>query len=63
MQESFLEGNGGDDGYGGGDGGGDKASEKEVNEWIRRVRDGTTVLEKRREMRARWDKGRVGGWR
>ena len=54
MQESFLEG---------GEGGQGKASEQEVSEWIRRIREGTTMLEKRREMRARWDEGRVGGWR
>ena len=59
MQESFLEGGGEDDGYGGGG----KASEKEVAEWVRRIREGSTTLEKRREMRARWDEGRVGGWR
>ena len=62
MQESFLEG-GTDDGayYGAASGG--KASEKEVTEWVRRIREGATTLEKRREMRARWDEGRVGGWR
>ena len=61
MQESFLEGHGEDDVYSGGANG--KASEKEVMEWVRRIREGTTTLEKRREMRARWDEGRVGGWR
>ena len=61
MQESFLEGSGEEDPcYSGGNG---KASEKEVTEWVRRIREGTTTLEKRREMRARWDEGRVGGWR
>ena len=61
MQESFLESSNSDDGYyGGADG---KASEKEVTEWVRRIREGATTLEKRREMRARWDEGRVGGWR
>lgn len=59
MQESFLEGTN-DDAYNGGHG---KASEKEVTEWVRRIREGATTLEKRREMRARWDEGRVGGWR
>jgi hypothetical protein len=61
MQESFLEGSN-DDGahYDGGHG---KATEKEVTEWVRRIREGATTLEKRREMRARWDEGRVGGWR
>jgi hypothetical protein len=61
VHESFLEGGGvGDEYYGNGDG---KANEKEVTEWIKRIREGTTILEKRREMRARWDEGRVGGWR
>lgn len=61
VQESFLEG-GEEEVYGGGPGAG-KASDKEVSEWIRRIREGTTTLEKRRETRARWDEGRVGGWR
>lgn len=54
VQESFLD-ESGDAGH--------IASEKEVTDWIKRIREGTTVLEKRREMRARWDEGRVGGWR
>lgn len=61
VHESFVEG--GSDGhetYGGSNG---KASEKEVTEWVRRIREGTTILEKRREMRQRWDENRVGGWR
>ncbi|EXJ68301.1 uncharacterized protein A1O5_08916 [Cladophialophora psammophila CBS 110553] len=62
MQESFLEGGNDDDAYYGGANGG-KASEKEVTEWVRRIKEGATILEKRREMRARWDEGRVGGWR
>ena len=61
MTESFLDGSTGEDGYYG-DGSG-KASEKEVTDWVRRIREGTATLEKRREMRARWDEGRVGGWR
>jgi hypothetical protein len=60
VHESFLDG--GEDEFNGGGGDG-KASEKEVSEWIRRIREGTTTLEKRRETRARWDEGRVGGWR
>ncbi|RVX70177.1 hypothetical protein B0A52_05510 [Exophiala mesophila] len=71
IQESFLDGTGADDvaagaaGYYGGmpGAGGGKASEKEVSEWVRRIREGATTLERRREMRARWDEGRVGGWR
>jgi hypothetical protein len=62
MQESFLEGGPGDDAYYGSASGG-KANEKEVTEWVRRIKEGATTLEKRREMRARWDEGRVGGWR
>lgn len=66
--ESFLDGGtdessdyaAGDLGGGARDG---KASDKEVADWIKRIREGATVLEKRREMRARWDEGRVGGWR
>ena len=61
MQESFLEGSE-DEFYAGGEGSG-RASDKEVGEWIRRIREGTSMLEKRRETRARWDEGRVGGWR
>ncbi|KAL9108862.1 MAG: hypothetical protein Q9227_006393 [Pyrenula ochraceoflavens] len=41
----------------------EKATEKEVSDWVRRIREGTVLLEKRREARARWDEGRVGGWR
>lgn len=62
MQESFLDGGTDEDAYYGAAHGG-KASEKEVTEWVRRIREGSTILEKRREMRARWDEGRVGGWR
>lgn len=60
VQESFLEGSGGGDEF---YGSGGKASEKEVTDWIKRIRENATALEKRREMRARWDEGRVGGWR
>lgn len=61
VQESFLEG--GSSGHEYDNGVGTKASEKEVTDWVKRIREGATVLEKRREMRARWDEGRVGGWR
>lgn len=60
VHDSFVEGGGAGHEYGSADG---KATEKEVTEWVKRVREGTTVLEKRREMRQRWDEGRVGGWR
>ncbi|KAJ9252062.1 hypothetical protein DTO195F2_7611 [Paecilomyces variotii] len=52
VEESFLEG----DHHG-------RASEKEVVDWVRRVRAEAAKLEARREARARWDEGRVGGWR
>lgn len=58
IQESFMEGS-----YDGNTGADGKASEKEVTDWVRRIREGATTLAKRREMRARWDEGRVGGWR
>lgn len=61
VHESFVDGGGeGHEFFGDGSG---KASEKEVTEWVKRIREGTTTLEKRREMRQRWDEGRVGGWR
>jgi len=40
-----------------------RAEEREVGEWIRRARAERAVLMGRRERRARWDEGRVGGWR
>ncbi|KAK2801119.1 hypothetical protein FQN50_007846 [Emmonsiellopsis sp. PD_5] len=51
VEESFLDGEGG------------LASEREVVEWVRRVRGEGARLEGRREARSRWDEGRVGGWR
>jgi hypothetical protein len=53
VEESFLEG---EHQHG-------RASEKEVADWVRRVRVEGAKLEARREARARWDEGRVGGWR
>ncbi|KAF9885979.1 hypothetical protein FE257_012157 [Aspergillus nanangensis] len=52
VEESFLEG----EHHG-------RASEKEVADWIRRVRGETAKLAARREAKSRWDEGRVGGWR
>ncbi|PGH27395.1 hypothetical protein AJ80_00873 [Polytolypa hystricis UAMH7299] len=67
VEESFLEDDGGGAGAGGagagGDGGSRKAGEREVSEWVKRVRGEGARLEMRREERARWDEGRVGGWR
>ncbi|EFR03682.1 hypothetical protein MGYG_06679 [Nannizzia gypsea CBS 118893] len=54
VEESFLEE---------GQRGGGVAGEREVAEWIRRIRTEAAKLEARREARARWDEGRVGGWR
>ncbi|KAL1999597.1 hypothetical protein VTN02DRAFT_4294 [Thermoascus thermophilus] len=53
VEESFLE----EDHHQG------RASDKEVADWVRRVRAEAAKLEARREARARWDEGRVGGWR
>lgn len=39
------------------------ASEREVTDWVRRYRDAKKVYYARRESKARWDEGRVGGWR
>ena len=79
VEESFLEDAGGSGGAGGdglrrreeegGGGGGGRsgaagqASEREVVEWVKRVRSEGAKLEARREAKARWDEGRVGGWR
>lgn len=38
-------------------------SEREVQEWVKGVREGRKVVELRKERRGRWDEGRVGGWR
>jgi hypothetical protein len=62
VEESFLEeGGGGGEEYGHNAVG--MASEREVGDWVKRIREGTAVLERRKESRARWDEGRVGGWR
>lgn len=52
VEESFLE----EDHHG-------QVTEKEVADWIRRVRAEAARLASRREAKARWDEGRVGGWR
>ncbi|KAL2832063.1 hypothetical protein BDW59DRAFT_139633 [Aspergillus cavernicola] len=53
VEESFLE----EEHHG------DRATEKEVGDWVRRVRGEGAKLAGRREAKARWDEGRVGGWR
>lgn len=56
LEESFLEGHGA--------GGTDTvASEREVIEFVRRLREGRKVAYLRAERKERWDAGRVGGWR
>ncbi|KAI4180368.1 MAG: hypothetical protein LQ346_007007, partial [Caloplaca aetnensis] len=51
LEESFL------------DEGGEKVGEREVGEFVKRYREGRRGVGRRREERARWDEGRVGGWR
>lgn len=41
----------------------DRATEKEITDWVRRVRTEASKLAARKEAKARWDEGRVGGWR
>ncbi|KAJ5160472.1 Modifier of rudimentary Modr [Penicillium canariense] len=52
VEESFLDGN-----HQG------RATEKEITDWVRRVRAEAAKLAARKEAKARWDEGRVGGWR
>ncbi|CBX92871.1 hypothetical protein LEMA_P055770.1 [Plenodomus lingam JN3] len=56
LEESFLEG----EGYGGGEA---VASEREVADFVRRLREGRKIAYLRAERKERWDEGRVGGWR
>ncbi|KAF2651937.1 hypothetical protein K491DRAFT_605939 [Lophiostoma macrostomum CBS 122681] len=56
LEESFLEG----EGSGGSDA---VASEREVADFVRRLREGRKVAYLRAERKERWDDGRVGGWR
>lgn len=39
------------------------AGEREVEAWLRRVKEQKKVGFLRRERKGRWDEGRVGGWR
>lgn len=56
LEESFLEG----ENLRAGD---SVASEREVAEFVRRLREGRKVAYIRAERKERWDEGRVGGWR
>jgi hypothetical protein len=42
---------------------GGTASDREVTEFVRRVRDAKKTAFLRQERKKRWDEGRVGGWR
>lgn len=61
VYESFLDGGNNPHNLDGGLDG--KATEKDVNDWIKRIREGTVTLERRKEVKSRWDEGRVGGFR
>lgn len=50
VEDSFLEGDG-------------VATERELGDWVRKIKTEAAILEKRIQARARWDEGRVGGWR
>lgn len=50
IEESFLEQGG-------------LAKEREVADFVRRVRDAKRIAFLRTERKERWDEGRVGGWR
>ena len=52
VEESFLD----EDHHG-------RATEKEIADWVRRVRAEASKLAARQEAKARWDVGGVGGWR
>ena len=52
MEESWLE-----------EEQGATASEREVGEFVRRVKEARKVGFLRGERKERWDEGRVGGWR
>lgn len=56
LEESFLEG----EGVGGHDA---IASEREVIDFVRHIREGRKIAYLRAERKERWDEGRVGGWR
>lgn len=56
LEESFLEGEDSS-------GGGAVASEREVTDFVRRLREGWKTAYLRAERKERWDEGRVGGWR
>ncbi|QIX01939.1 hypothetical protein AMS68_007456 [Peltaster fructicola] len=40
-----------------------QANEREINDWVKRVKDASRVAFIRKERKARWDEGRVSGWK
>ncbi|KAF3004705.1 hypothetical protein E8E14_006896 [Neopestalotiopsis sp. 37M] len=54
MEESFLDGDGSDHNV---------ATEREVNEWVRKYRENRKLFYLRQERKERWNERRVGGWR
>ncbi|KAI1824245.1 hypothetical protein F4861DRAFT_539267 [Xylaria intraflava] len=65
MEESFLEGHGGQGASNGGGDGADEglATERETLDWVRRYREARRLYYLRRERKERWNERRVGGWR
>ena len=59
IEESWLDGAGGTNEAAGGG----VVSERELNDFVRRVREARKAEFLRRERKQRWDEGRVGGWR
>lgn len=51
LEESFLEAEGG------------VASDREVEQFVKRLKEARKVEYLRKERKARWDEARVGGWR
>lgn len=40
-----------------------QASERELSDWVKRVKDASREAFLKKERKARWDEGRVGGWK
>lgn len=54
LEESFVEGDGEGEAV---------ASERDVADFVKRLREGRKTAYLRAERKERWDEGRVGGWR
>ena len=57
IAESFLESGGDGHGQGG------VASERDIMDFVKRIREARKTAFLRKERKERWDEGRVGGWR